>query len=388
MAITVAKNGDLTIEVVEYDENVHDDNERGFVEKRHDFIVSREVLLGSSNYFTKLLLSPNFREARKNFITLYDDSVASMNIWFRILHGAELDYDVKIDEIWHLAAAGKKYDLDVSKLNAWFAKWYEKQPIDRWYELAKSENAATDPRCLLYPCWLFDHAKGFLRITKFMSYNYTGHLMERNPTRFYDLRLPSRVIRKSQRVFGLNVQAKLSHAEELNAAKGRLKTIIHRGLFTPNEKLLKATCSCKEVTLFNYEKALYTIQVWPLERVALREPMTTIIERLNKFHFEAKKNACVSCRSDYQRTVGLVRDNTRNYFDGLCLDCMDSSNPKTGDDDVDYWLHNDLNEDQRVRGCRHEHGQPTWYFSFMGRKETRDQYRRVKRMRRYEGDSE
>jgi len=176
----------------------------------------------------------------------------------------------------------------------------------------------------------------------------------------------------------------------LNAAKGRLRTIIHNGLFAPNDRLLKAICPCKEVTLYSYEKALYNIKVWPLERIAQITPMIEILQRLDSFRVEAKKGACASCRNDYQRTVKLAQSQTRTYFDGLCLDCMDKSKAKAkkGDEDDDYWRHNDVPDDQLSRDCRTTHGQPTWYFSYMGRKETIDRFLREKTMRRYEGDSE
>jgi len=45
---------------------------------------------------------------------------------------------------------------------------------------------------------------------------------------------------------------------------------------------------------------------------------------------------------------------------------MDKSKPKTGDIDQDYWDHD--KERNWDYGCRIRHGQPTWYFSFMGRK--------------------
>lgn len=152
--------------------------------------------------------------------------------------------------------------------------------------------------------------------------------------------------------------------------------------------MLDASCSCKEVTLFNYQKALTDIKVWPLEDIAQHTPMCTIIERLSKFSFEPKPSACNNCRSSYKAIVELARSRTRGYFDGLCLDCMDKSKSKTDDEDTDYWEHNNLDEDDVIRGCRTSHGQPTWYFSYMGRREVRDKFLRAKRMARYEGDSE
>lgn len=116
--------------------------------------------------------------------------------------------------------------------------------------------------------------------------------------------------------------------------------------------------------------------------------MNEILERLNKFHFEPKKSACFHCRSDYQGTVKLAQTRTRDYFDGLCLDCMDKNKAKAGDEDGDYWRHNDFPDRNLSRNCRNSHEEPTWYFSFMGRKEDIDRFLREKKKRHFEEDSE
>ena len=200
MAITVAdKDGDLTIEIVEYDEEMKDGNNDRPVLKRIEFLVSREVLVKSSQYFTVLLCSTKYGEANKDFIALHDNRVASMAIWFRVLHGIEPDYDVELDEMWHLVAACDKYQFDITELEVWFAKWYQKQPIEHWLKLSMKNavgNQAPDPRSLLYPCWRFNFPAGFMRITKFLAYNRIGHITEHNPTKIYHFHLPPRVIRK------------------------------------------------------------------------------------------------------------------------------------------------------------------------------------------------
>ena len=53
---------------------------------------------------------------------------------------------------------------------------------------------------------------------------------------------------------------------------------------------------------------------------------------------------------------------------GFLLDCMNSSNPKLGDADEDYWKHTNLCVHWDA-GCRIRHQQPTWYFSFLGRRQ-------------------
>ena len=109
--------------------------------------------------------------------------------------------------------------------------------------------------------------------------------------------------------------------------------------------------------------------------------MTSILDRLEKFSFEAKKNACRLCRKDYKKVVKDAQIKTKNYLDGLCLDCMDESNPVTENADTDYWNHNTLAASNFVR-CRSKHNEPTWYFSFMGRREDMVRFQRDKRNQR------
>lgn len=174
------------------------------------------------------------------------------------------------------------------------------------------------------------------------------------------------------------------NTEQLNAAKGRLRTVLHNGLFKPNEQLLMASCPCRKETLYDYEKRLWQVEVWPLERVAQRTAITILLDRLDRFEEPLKQGCSPNCRRDFKRIVTSVKNSTRHYFDGLCLDCMDKSKPKTGDLDMDYWRHDDLKEEEWAFGCRFDHKQPTWYFSFMGRQEDRDRFRKEKRDKREE----
>lgn len=90
------------------------------------------------------------------------------------------------------------------------------------------------------------------------------------------------------------------------------------------------------------------------------------------------------------RSTVIVQDGkvkTEKYFEGLCLDCMDAS--KADDEDRDYWSHGTPKEHEFVYGCRAKrHSQPTWYFSYMGRKQRRDKLYRGEKMARYGSDSE
>lgn len=50
------------------------------------------------------------------------------------------------------------------------------------------------------------------------------------------------------------------------------------------------------------------------------------------------------------------------------IDCISLSHPKLADHDEDYWHHASLNVPWD-KGCRIRHKQPSWYFSFMGRRQ-------------------
>ena len=166
--------------------------------------------------------------------------------------------------------------------------------------------------------------------------------------------------------------------EQLNAARGRLKTIVFYPLYAPIKSLLLHNdCKCAEGVAAGYQRALLATDSWPLEEIGHKKAMRALLDNLQKFKYKKPESACMSCHRNYEAIVKEVIVRTRNYFDGLCLDCMDASKAKTEDSDTDYWCHNDLTEDEFVYGCRvKRHGQPTWYFSFMGRKEEQDRFRK------------
>ena len=114
--------------------------------------------------------------------------------------------------------------------------------------------------------------------------------------------------------------------EQLNAAKGRLKTILHRGLYDPIDNLLKrAKCGCKEKTLYAYELALSNTGVWPLETAFLRKSMNEILSKLGGFPRPNTRvpYMCHDCSIDFGNTVRKAVEDTRGYFDGLCLGKLD-----------------------------------------------------------------
>lgn len=67
-----------------------------------------------------------------------------------------------------------------------------------------------------------------------------------------------------------------------------------------------------------------------------------------------------------------VKVEVDDSFAGLCLDCLTKT--KFGSEDKDYWNHClDFGYDH---GCTVAHGQPTWYFSYLGRPVHMKQYQK------------
>lgn len=161
----------------------------------------------------------------------------------------------------------------------------------------------------------------------------------------------------------------------MNAARGRLKTVLHDRLWTPIEKPLKqGTCECKEKMLFAYQRRLCLDNIWPLERTFTKVSVHEMLRRLDLCKFDGDPpKSCVMCRIDCQKVVKYARQMTASYFDGLCLHCIE----KTADDSKraekqTYWYVGwTENWDDECPGVRH--GEPSWYFSYMGTDPHRNQ---------------
>lgn len=165
-------------------------------------------------------------------------------------------------------------------------------------------------------------------------------------------------------------------AEQMNAARGRLKTIIFHALYRPLEQLLIKNQACCDKTGSDYQRALLRTLAWPIERHGMANSISTLLRRLGSFSYPTPMTDCRTCPMNFEWIVKGVVKHTATYFDGMCIDCMNKSKAKTQNEDTDYWLHRHLKQDEIVKGCRVEsHSQPTWYFSFMGRREDMDKFR-------------
>ena len=167
--IEIVQLGDLIITVIEHDESstaeTRSEN-RPRIRETAVFRVNRETLANASPVFERMLNMSNFKEATSDSVELEGDHVKSMEIWFRAVHNAaHVNFAVPLSEIWYIIAADDKYNLDITVLRVWFEHWYDLQSIDM-----------LDARKLLYPCFTFDHAKGFMKASRKLVYESIGHI--------------------------------------------------------------------------------------------------------------------------------------------------------------------------------------------------------------------
>lgn len=79
-----------------------------------------------------------------------------------------------------------------------------------------------------------------------------------------------------------------------------------------------------------------------------------------------------------ERQGQTVQMEVDDSFAGLCLDCL--TRTKFGSEDADYWNH--CLDFEFDHGCRVRHGEPTWYFSYLGRPENMEQYLKTQNAQR------
>ena len=182
----IAEDGDLIVEVVQYNDDTWDADGNPASREIAQFHVDRNVLIKASQPLLKMLLDPRWKEATQSVVSIGEGRVVSTELWLKVIHKARLDSIVPLKEIWHLVAAIDYYELDATIFNPWFAAWYSAHNL----QLLK-------PRELLFPTWRFDHAKGFARWTCYLAYEKSGHITEGNPAKLYNYHLPSRIIRES-----------------------------------------------------------------------------------------------------------------------------------------------------------------------------------------------
>lgn len=147
--------------------------------------------------------------------------------------------------------------------------------------------------------------------------------------------------------------------------------------------MLNRTCECRYKAHWLYCKALGNTGVWPIEPTAKTKSVSDLLEGLAGFSYTPPEEGCLRCKQHYDYTIKRVCQEVSTCFDGLCMSCMEMT--KSCNIDKEYWAHG-RSQDWN-KGCEIRHGQPTWYFSYMGRRDYmhRFQIERKARKAAYDG---
>ncbi|RYP16275.1 hypothetical protein DL765_005243 [Monosporascus sp. GIB2] len=246
---------------------------------------------------------------------------------------------------------------DLSILREWFQAWY-----DHHVRPGRARRSVTTGELLLAPAYWFDCAIIFRDITKELAYSsvrYLGDLAPRGVPGVHIQGIPGPVLTRSN-----------------------LGTQTHRELYrSPRSHINCDDRKCRDVMVYRYFVALDATGSFPVNYGENRHKSVNRLlcdaENISLEIVELNSNAkhaswiCNPCRRGIaaQTAGGLesqVREGinrVRRNFEGLCLDCMHKY--KTGDKDCDYWNH--ARTMDFSKGCRFRHGEPTWYYSYMGR---------------------
>jgi hypothetical protein len=150
------------------------------------FRVKKEVVTSKSEHFKRSL---SFNRANGHgSLVLPDEDLSAMRICFLCMHDVPDDYwtdqilrAIDIGTIWELIVAADKYLFEgdlAEAIQQFFAKWYKSNVNLKVMELEAAKKFA---RQLAFPCHFFDHAVGFAMITKWLAYNFDGHVTELKP---------------------------------------------------------------------------------------------------------------------------------------------------------------------------------------------------------------
>jgi len=164
-----------------------------------------------------------------------------------------------------------------------------------------------------------------------------------------------------------------------------MRSKIIAGLFEPLNIFCPRKCEVHEKCIAAYIEGVKRTDIWPLQHHHQKSNKDVIDSAgFIQWRCSTPTGACYSCQHKLSGAhVRKTREDSLKYWEGLCLDCMNISRPKTGDRDTDYWQHNRLR--QWSSGCRLSHGRNTWYFSFMGRPEIMTKFQQEQQARRNAG---
>jgi hypothetical protein len=198
--VTIADNHDLTLRVTEYTEPLKaGEDGRDKLKAIVDFQVTRQYLVDNSEsqVIKKLLTTREFADAGKSIINLDEHNPLAVEAILCAIYRKDEDWRVSTlgqevtartlklhwKYLWDIVFSNRFFIIEFRHLDAWFHLWYDKNEYDE-----------SGPN-LLYPCFQFNHVRGFLSITKDLVYDY-AYIKEYKNEKHPDLHVPPRVISK------------------------------------------------------------------------------------------------------------------------------------------------------------------------------------------------
>jgi hypothetical protein len=165
--------------------------------------------------------------------------------------------------------------------------------------------------------------------------------------------------------------------DQLNAAKGRLRVLIHNDLSSPISPLLvshRGLCEHQDQVGMAYLRALKEIKVWPIEKSMRKGTADEIWTRLNQFQYTPAVSGCDGCNINFKEHILVVQKSMSKFISGLCLDCV-----QLGATQEKHMVEECHRRGRHKRdcgtksvrwdhGCRVRHNQPTWYYSTRAKK--------------------
>ncbi|KAI0115833.1 hypothetical protein GGR51DRAFT_502229 [Nemania sp. FL0031] len=327
-----------------------------------------------------------------------NESIVAVKVWMEVFHRqTPHDMNITIRDVWWAIHFGNKYLLErkegaeltnqdvededalkpaknMSLLSDWFTRYYN---IHEKYFKGKDDRGKLRAFSVLAPAYWFDCPQIFLDITRHIAYNTAGHIENDNPTKCID-----------QYMRGVPNRA----LSQLSAARGSQRGRLEKFLPHASPPCLNHEGQCLDVIVFSHKQSLLKTGIKSLFSLADRKrTLNELLDNLDEYEFSLtiintgshhsngpvtplwSTKLCRDCtgiplaRKAESLTSGVLAASrsVRKNFGGLCLDCMHKF--KTEGDDDDYFRHDEPGKHDQ--GCRVEHGQPTWYFSYMGRKE-------------------
>jgi hypothetical protein len=196
----IAPDGDLVLELVEF-ELIHPTPQTGPKTKLVPvarFRVKRATMTGLTHWnkkrdsVFKVMLTGSFKEAKQTTVEIEEDDHDALKIFLSICHVRSFKgwFDCGHKIMWPLIKIFDKYNVSLKPLaEKWFGQWYENKG-DKIDEIPAQE--------MLFPCWKFNYAPGFLQASNSCIYGVPRHINDKNPDfKHMEFRLPPRILRQS-----------------------------------------------------------------------------------------------------------------------------------------------------------------------------------------------